>query len=226
MPMPRHLSHLLLLLLCMHGSACTSDKQEAGSTGASLNKSGIDSLEALQEEPVRKDTTDFRDAFEQFFTALQAADTATLNRFIHPELGVWLIEQPGALPKMTHVTDINAFKREYQDRSFFTVAEEVKACELSEEPFPTFDCADMNYETGETGYSKDGCFVWKSDKFRKSGYWNYASLTPSQIRQIKAMLPLVRRSVLHTNTSFEFHFGYVDQQWRLLFAKLIYPCSA
>ena len=40
------------------------------------------------------------------------------------------------------------------------------------------------------------------------------------------MLPLVRRSVLHTNTSFEFHFGFVDQQWRLLFAKLIYPCSA
>ena len=221
MPMPRHLFHLLLLG-CILSSACTSREQETSSSDAS----GIDSLEALQEEPARKDTADFGEAFEQFFAALQAADTAALNQFVHPELGVWLIEQPGALPKMTHVTDISAFKREYQDRSFFTVAEDVKECDLSEEPFPTFDCADMNYEAGATGYSKDGCFVWQPDKFQKSGYWDYASLTPSQIGQIKAVLPLVRRSVLHTNTSFEFHFGYIDQQWRLLFAKLIYPCSA
>lgn len=225
MLMPRHLIHLLLLL-CMLGSACTSEKQEAASTGANLNSGGIDSLEALQEEPVQKDTTAFADAFKEFFSALQAADTAALNQFIHPQLGIWLIEQPGAVPKMTHVKDINAFKREYQERSFFTVAQEMKECNLSEEPFPTFDCADMNYEAGATGYSKDGCFVWKPDNFQKSGYWDYASLTPSQIEQIKAVLPLVRRSVLHTNTSFEFHFGFIDQQWRLLFAKLIYPCSA
>jgi len=223
--MPRCLFHLLLLC-CVLSSACSSKKQETGGTGTHLNSGGTDSLEALQEEPVRSDTVNFQDAFEHFFAALQAADTAALNQFIHPELGVWLIEQPGAVPKMTHVTDISAFKREYQERSFFTIAEEVKACDLSEEPFPTFDCADMNYEAGATGYSKDGCFVWKPDKFHKSGYWNYASLTPSQIEQIKATLPLVRRSVLHTNTSFEFHFGYLDQQWRLLFAKLIYPCSA
>lgn len=223
--MPRPLFHLLLLLYILN-SACTSDKREGISSGATLNSSGTDSLEALQEEPVRNDTTDFQDAFEQFFATLQAADTAALNQFVHPELGIWLIEQPGAVPKMTHVSDISAFKREYQERSFFTVAEEMKECDLSEEPFPTFDCTDMNYEAGETGYSKDGCFVWKPDKFQKSGYWDYANLTPSQIGQIKAMLPLVQRSVLHTNTSFEFHFGFVDQQWRLLFAKLIYPCSA
>ena len=223
--MPRHIIHLLLLL-CMLAIACTSKKQETSGSGSRLSSTESDSLEALQEEPVKNDTTDFKDAFKQFFTALQVADTVALNQFIYPEVGVWLIEQPGALPKMTHVTDIRAFKREYQGRSFFTVAEEVKACDLSEEPFPTFDCADVNYEAAETGFSKDGCFVWKPDKFQKSGYWDYASLTPSQIGQIRATLPLVRRSVLHTNTSFEFHFGYIDQRWRLLFAKLIYPCSA
>lgn len=224
MSMLRHLLHLLLLALLL--CSCTSEKRQSTGSGNTSKSGGTDSPEAVQEEPVRNDSADFRAAFRQFFTALQAADTAALNRFIHPELGIWLIEQPGALPKMTHVHDISAFKREYQDRAFFTVAEEVKECDLSEEPFPTFDCADMNYEAGETGYSKDGCFVWKPDKFRKSGYWDYANLTPSQVGQIKATLPLVRRSVLHTNTSFEFHFGFVDQQWRLLFAKLIYPCSA
>ncbi len=192
----------------------------------------IDSLQSVQEEPQRKgstpagDTTSFEVAFQAFFSALQASDTTAINQFIHPKYGLWIIEQPGALPRMTQVSNIKAFKREYQSRSFFTVAQEVQSCELHEEPFPKFDCADMNYEAGKTGFSKDGCFVWKPEKFQKSGYWNYASLSPDQIESIKATLPLLQRSVLHTRTSFEFHFGYADGSWRLFFAKLIYPCSA
>jgi hypothetical protein len=192
----------------------------------------MDSLEAVQEEHQHMqntpgtDTISFDVAFAQFWSALQAKDTVRLNQFISPAQGLWLIEQPGALPKMTQVTDIRSFGREYQNRSFFTIAEEVKECDLSEEPFPTFDCADMNYDMGQSGYSKEGCFVWQPDKFQKSGYWDYASLSDPEIEKIKATLPLVQKSVLHTATSFEFHFGYVNQQWRLLFAKLIYPCSA
>ncbi len=191
---------------------------------------GTDSLQALQEEPNRKennqvaDTISFENAFNQFFMALQTTDTTMLGHFIHPELGVWILEQPGAVPKMTRVMAIRNFKRSYQDRSFFTIAQEVKACDLQEEPFPTFDCADM--EGSRSWYSKDGCFVWDPGKFRTSGYWNYASLSETQIDQVKATLPLIQRSVLHTGSSFEFQFGYVNQQWRLLFAKLIYPCSA
>jgi hypothetical protein len=189
-------------------------------------------LEQVQEEHLRRgntpglDTMRFETAFALFLKALQASDTMTINEFIQPDYGVWFIEQPGAMPRMTHVTDIRHFKRGYQDRSFFTVQEEVKSCDLQEEVWPTFDCADMNYDAGKTGYSKDGCFVWQPDKFRESGYWDYASLPEAEIRKIKVMLPLVQRSVLHTATSFEFHFGHVDGQWRLLFAKLIYPCSA
>ncbi|MHA6246896.1 hypothetical protein ACXYMU_03090 [Pontibacter sp. CAU 1760] len=191
-----------------------------------------DSLQAVQDESVRKgsqqlpDTALFRQAFNQFFHALQTADTTLLNQFIHPEQGVWLIEQPGAMPKMTHVRDLRNFKREYQDRSFFTVAKEMQVCRLKQEPFPTFDCGDMDYEKGQSGYSKEGCFAWKPDKFQKSGYWDYASLSPDQLQHIHALLPHLQRSVLHTDTSFEFHFGYLDGSWYLLFAKLIYPCSA
>ncbi|WP_242927909.1 hypothetical protein [Pontibacter vulgaris] len=190
-----------------------------------------DSLEAVQEEPLRQksatpDTLAFVISFKQFFTALQAADTATINQFIHPKYGLWVIEQPGALPKMTHVTSITDFKREYQDRSFFTVREEVKACDLKEEVWPTFDCADMDYDKKTSGFSKDGCFVSGPGKFPKTGYWDYASLSEAEIESIKSTLPLVQKSVLHTATSFEFHFGYIDGHWRLLFTKLIYPCSA
>lgn len=189
-------------------------------------------LEEVQEEHQRRsnipgqDSIRFEAAFGQFLKALHNSDTTALNQFIHPDYGVWVIEQPGAMPKMTHVTDIRRFKREFQDRSFFTVREEVKECDLKEEAWPSFDCADMDYDKGQSGYSKDGCFVWQPDKFQKSGYWDYASLSDTEIDRVKSSLPLLQKSVLHTATSFEFHFGYVGGQWRLLFAKLIYPCSA
>jgi hypothetical protein len=227
--MHRHLIVFLTYLFFL--TALTSCGQEEKNQ-ATQQSEEPKRLEQVQEEHLRRgntpglDTMRFETAFALFLKALQASDTMTINEFIQPDYGVWFIEQPGAMPRMTHVTDIRHFKREYQDRSFFTVQEEVKSCDLQEEVWPTFDCADMNYDAGKTGYSKDGCFVWQPDKFRESGYWDYASLPEAEIRKIKVMLPLVQRSVLHTATSFEFHFGHVDGQWRLLFAKLIYPCSA
>ncbi len=189
-------------------------------------------LEEVQEEHERRnstpglDTIGFESAFTLFLQALQLADTAALNQYIHPDYGLWVIEQPGAMPKMTYVTDIRDFKREFQDRSFFTVREEVTSCDLQEEAWPSFDCANLNYDKGQSGYSKDGCFVGPPNKFRTSGYWDYASLSNDEVQRVKASLPLLHKSVLHTATSFEFHFGQVDGQWRLLFTKLIHPCSA
>ena len=221
--------NLLLFLLLFYLAGCTSGEEKKVQE-IRTETEAIDSLNALQEEPVRKagsstaDTLTFEVAFQQFFNALQSADTTKLNQFIHPQSGLWVIEQPGAMPKMTRITDIRLFKREYQGRSFFTITEELKSCELLEEPFPAFDCAVM--EGGKTGYAKDGCFVWKPEKFKTSGYWNYASLSETEIKQVNASFPNVLSSVLHTQTSFEFHFGYLGGHWRVLFAKIIYPCSA
>ena len=220
---------LLVALVVIMLSSCSSEERAAenGTVEESINSGETAENETQREQTdPATDSLAFNMAFNRFFTALQNSDTATINRFIHPAYGLWVIEQPGAMPKMTLVSDINKFKREYQDRSFFTIADEMKACNLKEETWPTFDCADMNYDEGKSGYSKDGCFVSGPGKFVKSGYWNYADLPLTQIKRIQTTLPRISKSVLHTNTSFEFHFGYVDNHWRLLFAKLIYPCSA
>ncbi|MFD2248389.1 hypothetical protein [Pontibacter ruber] len=211
----------VILLVLVSGWLCSCRSESSQQEEVQQRKSSAEPpAEILQ------DTSEFKAAFKEFFAALQASDTSRLDQFIHPKYGLWIIEQPGALPRMTHVTDISSFRREYQDRSFFTVKDEVTACDLKEEVWPTFDCADVDYEAGKSGYSKDGCFLWQPGKFQKSGYWDYASLSATEIQRIKATLPLLKRSVLHTATSFEFHFGYIDGQWRLLFTKLIYPCSA
>lgn len=212
----RYLYFILVLSLLL--SACSPD-------GKPDSERRTESLETEQEAPLAADTT-FGHAFNQFFSTLQAADTAALNQFLHPTYGLWVIEQPGAVPKMTFVRDISSFRRAFQDRSFLTIKDEVKTCDLQQEPWPTFSCADMDYDTGKSGYSKDGCFAADPGRFAKSGYWNYADLPKAQLKQVEATLPLVEQSVLHTATSFEFHFGFIEGRWYLLFAKLIYPCSA
>ncbi|WP_299819795.1 hypothetical protein [uncultured Pontibacter sp.] len=212
------LSRLLMALLLL--SACSTDR--SASNTAETDPAASDTTA----KPSASATTDFDAAFARFFEALHNSDTAAINQFIHPTYGLWIIEQPGAVPKMTQVYDISKFGREYQSKSFFTIAPEVQHCKLTKEAFPAFDCAEMNYDAGKTGFSKDGCFVWEPDKFKSSGYWNYANLSESQLQRIKETLPHIQRSVLHTKTAFEFHFGYVDAQWHLLFTKIIYPCSA
>ncbi|MDX5510614.1 MAG: hypothetical protein LPK01_00200, partial [Hymenobacteraceae bacterium] len=65
-----------------------------------------------------------------------------------------------------------------------------------------------------------------AEKFKNSNMWDYASLSEAELKQVKQSLPLLRHTVLHTNTNFKFHFGYDNSKWYLLFTELIYPCSA
>ena len=219
----------LLLLLSVLSSACTPDQQNANNTRTL--SSGIDSLEAVQEEPQRKentpgsDTISFEVAFEHFFRALQAGDTVALNQFISPQQGFWLIEQPGAVPAYTHFRSIQDVQRSYQNQPFTSIKNQIQECELQErQEFPEFDCAWM--DRGRTGYAADGCFYKNTTDFKSSDMWQYASLEKQQEKHVQQMQQQVQKTVLHTRSSYRFHFAHDGERWRLFFADLRVPCSA
>ena len=223
----RHLISLLLLFAAFQ-YACTSDRQHMD---APLSSSGIDSLEAVQEEPQRKentpgsDTMSFEVAFGKFFNALQAGDTVALNLFIHPQLGLWLIEQPGAVPAYTHFRSIQAVRRSYQNYPFTSIREQMQECALQErQEFPPFNCAWM--DRGRSGYAEDGCFYHNTTDFKTTDMWQYANLEPQQEQHVQQMQQQVQKTVLHTPSSYRFHFAHDGERWRLLFADLRVPCSA
>ncbi|RDV13266.1 hypothetical protein DXT99_20540 [Pontibacter diazotrophicus] len=225
----RHFIPLLLLLLSFN-SACTPEQQNSDDE-RTLSSSGIDSLEAVQEEPQRKedtpgtDTMSFEVAFEHFFRALQAGDTVGLNQFVSPERGLWLIEQPGAVPAYTHFQNIQAVQRSYQNQPFTSITEQMQECDLQErQEFPEFDCAWM--DRGRSGFAEDGCFFRDATDFHTSDMWQYANLNPEQEEQVQRMQQQVQKTVLHTRTSYRFHFAHDGERWRLLFADLRVPCSA
>jgi len=201
-------------------SACGLD----GRPGV-LGKLRIDSLETEPERPLSIDTT-FEHAFSQFFSALQAGDTSALNQFIDPEQGLWLIEQPGAVPAYNHFKSIAQAERTYQQLPFTSINQQVKTCPLQQrDTLPTFDCADM--DGGASGFSEDGCFyTFDTSGFQSTDMWKYANLDEQQAAQVQELQQQVRATVLHTGTAFRFHFGYRHGRWHLLFADLRVPCSA
>lgn len=176
-----------------------------------------------QSKPIYIST--FEKAFLDFQLAVFNEDAQAVNAFIDPEKGVYIIENPGAMPKMTLVKDIWNFKRTFQDQSFFTIKERLQNCKLKDEPLPTFNCAGEN-PNNNAGYSKEGCFVADAAVFRKSEYHKYASLPQNEIENIEATLPLVQKTVLQTASSYKFHFGKINGKWRILFIDLMIPCSA
>ncbi|MCX2739473.1 hypothetical protein [Pontibacter anaerobius] len=222
----RYTLSVLSLLLIL--TSCGPDGRNS-----TLGNERIDSVKELQEEepqgtatPAAPDTAAFPGAFNRFFSALQAADTAALNTFVDAAQGFWLIEQPGAMPAYSHFTSVQEVKREYQQLPFTSINQQVKQCALQQrEEFPAFDCADM--DGGATGFAEDGCFyTFITSDFQNTDIWQYAELTKQQEAQVQELQRQVQATVLHTGTAYRFHFGYRNGRWLLLFADLRVPCSA
>src|SRR5688572_18597552 len=91
-----------------------------------------DTLQVVQEETQKKEAQNgnFEEAFQDFLLTIKNEDAAAFSQFIDLERGLWIIENPGAMPKMTQVKNIQEFKREYQDRSFFTIREKLDKCHM------------------------------------------------------------------------------------------------
>ncbi|WP_066831754.1 hypothetical protein [Rufibacter ruber] len=186
-----------------------------------------DTLNAVQEEVVKKPTPKAQENFTAFFQNFEAIikkqDAAAFNQLIDPEHGLYLIDTPGALPQFTHVTDISTFKRaDIEQRPFFTIRETFRNCRLEEvKTLPKVTC-----EGDAAPYEKKGCFVADGSAFRKYNAYQYASLPKEEERKVAQTQLLVNKTVLHTGSGFKFHFGQIKGQWRVLFIDLMTPCSA
>lgn len=216
-------SLLVLLMFC----SC-----DANFGSGTLGQQRIDSLQAVQEEPqpvgapAAPNTATFRETFDQFFNALQSGDTAALNSFIDAQQGFWLIEQPGAVPSYTHYPNVQSVQRQHPKQAFTSINERIEQCQLQQrQAFPSFSCADMDGVA--SGYAEDGCFYsTNTSEFQNTDMWKYASLSEQQARQVQELQQQVDMTVLHTLSSYRFHFGYRNGRWILLFADLRVPCSA
>ncbi|MBK0401675.1 hypothetical protein I5M27_01680 [Adhaeribacter sp. BT258] len=220
----RYLFFLLpALLLACEGSDQIENRSQDQESTAAKSPPGHDEIDGR--DTIRaKAQSEFVTFFTQFQTAVYNEDADAFNHFMDSERGVYIIENPGAMPKMTLVKDIRNFKRDFQQQSFFTIKDGLQSCKLKEETLPTFNCEGQT--GGNTGYSKEGCFVADAEAFRKTEMHKYASLPENELKNIEKTLPLVQKTVVQTATSYQFHFGQINGKWKVLFIDLRIPCSA
>ncbi|WP_192822021.1 hypothetical protein [Rufibacter sp. LB8] len=204
-------------------TSATPSRQEQQREADMLAK---DTLNAVQEEIVKKPTASTTQSFAAFFTQFEATiqrqDAAAFNKFIDPQRGLYTIETTGTMPNFYHITDIAKHRLSNFNKPFFTIKELFKGCQLKEvKTWPKINC-----EGDGDAYAQRGCFLTDGKEFQQQRIHQFASLPDAENQRVEKTLPLVTKSVLHTVSGYKFYFGQIDGQWKVLFINLMTPCSA
>lgn len=165
----------------------------------------------------------FHKTFTDFQTAVFNEDAETFNSFIDPERGLYIIENAGEKIQITLVKDIITYKRPFQQQSFFTIKTRLQTCELKEEDLPVLNCGGQH--NAIAGYNKEGCFAGPATEFKTSQFYSESNLTAEETKNIEAALSQTQTTVLQTSSSYRFHFGQENSQWKLFFVDLRTPCD-
>ena len=194
------------------------DEKAAQSTvqGAAGEPPKPDSAAARTENPVMPADTSVAGAWLLLEGALRGHDAAVL-------------EQSGAVPLVTRVAEVGAFRRANQDLPLFSLDKQLMNCpQLRVVPqLPEADCGLQTKQNA--GFARQGCFAGPATAFRGLDVWPSATVKGGTAAQGKAAQGRTVRTVLQTRTGFRFHFAKsagVGGRWRLIFIDLREPCIA
>ena len=188
-----------------------------------------DSAAARTENPVMPADTSVAGAWLLLEGALRGHDAAVLNQLIDPEFGLWILEQPGAVPLVTRVAEVGAFRRSTQALPLFSLDKQLMSCPQlrSVARLPEADCGLQTKRNA--GFAQQGCFAGPATAFRGLDFWPSATVKGGTAAQGKAAQGRTGRTVLQTRTGFRFHFAKsagVGGRWRLIFIDLREPCMS
>ncbi|WP_035564582.1 hypothetical protein [Hymenobacter sp. IS2118] len=188
-----------------------------------------DSAAARTEKAVMPADTSVAGAWLLLEGALRGHDAGVLNQLIDPEFGLWILEQPGAMPLVTRVAEVAVFRRATQNLPLFSLDKQLMTCpQLRTVPqLPEPDCDLQTRQNA--GFAQSGCLSGPAITFRSLDFWPGATVKGGTAAQGKAAQGRTMRTVLQTRTGFRFHFAKsagVGGRWRLIFIDLREPCSA
>ena len=161
---------------------------------------------------------DFADFYYKFSATIESQNYQIFNGFIHPNLGCYIIESPGAMPVFTNVYDVGEFVSKSGGQWFFDLPFTQIDHVVSFESLPKVICEAQAYD-------KKGCFAGLSEEFKSSEIWNYAGLSSEENAEVISLVNSLSISVVNTY-NYTFHFSKIESKWYLSFIDLRMPCSA
>lgn len=165
---------------------------------------------------------------DEFMATLNAK--GDLDRYVAPELGVFLLTNPGAFHAVSHFDSLAELRSEGESYVLNAMSDECKDATwfTSDDHVPQYSCETEQYDV--SAMCVRGAV--HSDALSKLLAANVQyELIPAD--EGERRMPAAKRSEeLTTHYLFMqrlhlgFYFGLVDGQWRLLWIDAIEPCSA
>jgi len=163
---------------------------------------------ASKEEIVEEDTEEqIIDSSIISFNQATARIAKNANNFditISNNYGVYVITQPGAMPKVEH-------KYQLDLKTF--------SSEIIFEELPKFSCDSHSFD-------KQGCFAQEINPLHESQLWNYTGLNEKEKQAIIAQSETIKYTIVDTQNKITYYFSKIEGQWFLTFVDLRTPCEA
>lgn len=156
-------------------------------------------IEAIEEQKKDSSETSFNQA-----TARIAQNVNDFSMIISDNYGVYVITQPGAMPKVEH-------KYQLDLKTF--------SSEIVFEKLPQFSCDTHSFD-------KEGCYAQEINLLHESQLWNYAELNEKEKQAIIAQVETIKYTVVDTQNKITYYFSKIEEQWFLTFVDLRIPCAA
>ncbi len=132
---------------------------------------------------------------------------SNINKFIHPEKGLWVVNSSGAMPNMTNTSQV--------DKNFPV---DFSNCKLEE--LPKINCELKNF------WTKEGCYFQKINSFKDEKIWTYASLKKEDEAKVEATAKKIQYTVINTANNARYYFALLADGWNLVIVDLRKPCEA
>lgn len=165
-------------------------------------------------------------SFDQFYNQLAAilnkGNISAINKYIHPQWGIYIIDRPGAIDKVDTGKNIEAF---YNKIYLGNKRLKGMGCKLEHRPIPEITC--------DKAYT--GCLAEKTDNYHRLTDLKKALLEygfkENYLPQDKTTLPafekLVKRNIVNFDKAIGISFLYIDGKWYIGVIDLAkYSCSA
>lgn len=160
----------------------------------------------------------FVDFHKGFTSLLKEKNIEQINKHIHSDFGIWVIESPGAMPIMRKFYNLNDYQSFSNNQPITDLAINIIKEPLKIETLPKIICE-------ETIYNKEGYFADTTNLISQSQIWNYAGLNDKQIQEIETLSATINYTVINTS-NYTYYFSLIDQKWYVTFINLSTPCDA
>jgi hypothetical protein len=164
----------------------------------------------------------FELVYNQVTEALNKGDIAAINKFIHPDWGIYIIDRPGAIDKVDTAKNIQSYyKKIYLGKKRL----QGMMCKMEHRPIPAVPC-DKVYK---------GCLSETTPNYHRVsdlkkalfGYGFKDNYLPKDSTTLHKFEKFVKRNTVNFDKAIGISFLFIDGKWYIGVIDLAkYTCSA